>query len=430
MRSIILTKKIFNFLNTNSEYAVLRNYEGLPEINLSRDIDIIIHKKTLLKNLPKIIEIISATGFKITTYYKSDKIVTLVCCDVKDGMTDIIQFDFFFNTSIYGIVMLNAAELLKNRVNNGRIFHVSKEYEFLDKYLQFKLLGEEYPKKYSKLLSVMEDSTILKDILKNNFNLTSIEEFETRSRANLLSFFLFNKKSNLLNIFVFIYFYIINFLFYQGFSIGFSGPDGSGKTTVIEKVTFELNKVYSNIDLFHFRPSILKNLGEVAIKAKAIKEVDRNYQNPHRGSKTNKFNSFLRLCYYSLDYMYGYFALIRPRLTKRQIVIFDRYFTDIITDSKRSRIYLDFKFLYFFKLLFIPKLDHNILLTASPKAILQRKQELSYKEIIDINKKLKYLSKKNYDFILNDQEVDHAAQSILEKICNTQHKKNILRIKN
>ena len=34
---------IFSFLNENVEYAVLRNYDGLPTKNKSRDIDIVIH---------------------------------------------------------------------------------------------------------------------------------------------------------------------------------------------------------------------------------------------------------------------------------------------------------------------------------------------------------------------------------------------------
>ncbi|MBS7377491.1 MAG: hypothetical protein KIG42_05805, partial [Paludibacteraceae bacterium] len=40
-----LLSSIFGFLNDNSDYAVLRNYETLPESNPSRDIDIIISKK-------------------------------------------------------------------------------------------------------------------------------------------------------------------------------------------------------------------------------------------------------------------------------------------------------------------------------------------------------------------------------------------------
>ena len=44
-KSSILTKAIFDFLNDNSNYAVLRNYNGLPLKNTSRDIDILLERK-------------------------------------------------------------------------------------------------------------------------------------------------------------------------------------------------------------------------------------------------------------------------------------------------------------------------------------------------------------------------------------------------
>lgn len=40
---------IFSFLNENVEYAVLRNYDGLPTKNKSRDIDILIDRNSFSK---------------------------------------------------------------------------------------------------------------------------------------------------------------------------------------------------------------------------------------------------------------------------------------------------------------------------------------------------------------------------------------------
>ena len=50
---------IFSFLNENVEYAVLRNYDGLPTKNKSRDIDILIDRNSfskIKKDLVKLIE--------------------------------------------------------------------------------------------------------------------------------------------------------------------------------------------------------------------------------------------------------------------------------------------------------------------------------------------------------------------------------------
>ena len=91
----LLTQQIFQFLNLNAEYAVLRNYEGLPSHNSSRDIDIIIEKNVFKTLEKKIVELIEKNNFHIITLYKSEKIITYVCAFVSRGKTDIVQFDFF-----------------------------------------------------------------------------------------------------------------------------------------------------------------------------------------------------------------------------------------------------------------------------------------------------------------------------------------------
>lgn len=53
----------------------------------------------------------------------------------------------------------------------------------------------------------------------------------------------------------------------KGYSIGFTGPDGVGKTTVINEIEAFLRTVYSNTQLYHFRPSMFGNLSDVAHSA-------------------------------------------------------------------------------------------------------------------------------------------------------------------
>ena len=181
--------------------------------------------------------------------------------------------------------------------------------------------------------------------------------------------------------------------------------------------------MYSSINSYHFRPNLLPNLGEAAYKTKLKAEIDKDYSNPHRGKKTNVISSVLRLCYYSLDYIIGYYWAIRPKLIKRCLVIFDRYYTDIIVDSRRSRIYLNHKLLYAFGKFFIPKLDYNILLTADENLILLRKQELTKKSIVRINKSLDFLSdKKGYYLIKNNKSPEIAKSKILKIIFHSTQK--------
>lgn len=423
-----VVKNMFSYLNKNTNYAVLRNEQGLPNFLVSRDIDIIIERQEFFRKLDLIVEVIIESGFKILTKFENDRIYTLVCATTNNKL-DIIQFDFFFQTSIFGFNLLSAKEILETKLFNGKVYHAAPFNQYLDKNLYLKFLGFINPKKYAALRDLLINDSDLKQILKNKFGCDSLEDFENLSvstyRKKILTYnftkgFTKQIKSTLL----FIWFYIKNSLSYKGFSIGFTGPDGAGKTTVINMVIAELEKVYSSIDLHHFRPTIIPNLGEAAQKAKLKDKVDTDYSNPHRGEKTSKLNSFFRLSYYTLDYILGYFKTVRPKLVQRSIVIFDRYYTDIIADSRRSRIYLNPKFLFVFGRFFVPKLDYNILLTADSDTILKRKQELTAEGIIQINNKIDYLkNKKDYYKIENNGSAEEAVCKILSLVIDSRHKK-------
>lgn len=421
--------QLFKYLNSNTNYAVLRNHEGLPYSNKSRDIDILIEKKEYNRIKKDIVDIIVAEGYKIITYFESERIHTFVCGLTTPEKTDIIQFDFFFRTSVYGVTVINASDMLLAKQFNGEVYHVSKEYEFLDKFLYLKLLGIPYPKKYAELEKLMTENKTVDNIINQLFGEKSLESLkEKQGKQLMLKKLVRNLKSSFVNqtsnVISFWVAYICNLLSPKGFSVGFTGPDGSGKTTVLEIIYSELEHVYSGIKLFHFRPTILPNIGEAACNAGIKKEVDRDYNNPHRGSKTGIISSSIRLCYYSVDYIIGYWIKIRPLLHQRSVVLFDRYYTDIIADSRRSRIHLNYKFLTWFRHI-IPSLNYNILLTASSETILKRKQELDAPGIESINKKLDYLAtKSDYQLVLNESTPQEAVFEILSHIFEQQHIRN------
>ena len=429
-----LLSALFGHLNANCEYAVLRNFEGLPEKNNSRDIDIIIERKTYKKQKKELIALLEKHSWKIITYLNSDRVVTWVCgCIDKESNVEIIQLDFFFNTSLFGVRLINAKEFLANREFNGKIYHVNKDFEFLDKYMYDRAVGVQYPDKYRHIKETVCDSSVVTEKLKEVFGVNSIDDCDKRSgKKMLLHAAMRNPFATIGRFCKFEYHRIKNYLLSRtGFSIGFTGPDGSGKTTVIDTILERIAPVFKTAHkYYHFRPALFGNLGEVAHSAGIKKEVDRNYSDPHRGGKTGKLNSFARLCYYSLDYIIGYFVKVKSVTRITRVVVFDRYYTDIICDSRRSRIYLSPKFLYWWGKLLIPTLDYNILLTASSETILARKRELDDEGIRTINAKIDYLaSKKGYTKVLNESTPQIAVNEILTFVFNEQHKKNLKRLK-
>jgi thymidylate kinase len=433
-----LVSRVFDYLNTHVNYAVLRNYEGLPESNDSRDIDIIITKSELKKHKNSIIRVIIDSGYNIITYLHSDRLITYVCGKIDNaGVADVVQLDFFINTSVFGILLLDAKDFLKNRQFNGKVYHVGKDYEFLDKYLYNRAVGTVYPEKYKAVKDVAGDSPVVVTILKTVFNTQSVEETNKISGkqplTNAIKHNLACRPVGLIrDVIYFLYTFIGNYIHSNtGFSIGFTGADGSGKTTVINLLIESLGDVFCKAHmLYHFRPTIIPNAGEAAHSAGVKKTVDRKYDKPHRGGKTNIFSSTIRLLYYTVDYIMGYFIKIKTKCRITHLVIFDRYYTDIVVDSRRSRIYLNYKFLYWFGRLFIPSLDYNILLTASNETILTRKQELDSSAILEINEKLVSLSKKKeYKLIINEKTPDGTVKEILEYIFEKQDEKNRKRLK-
>lgn len=427
---------VIDLLNREAEYAVLRNFEGLPSENNSRDIDIIITRKSYKAIKKELVKLIDNSGWKIVTYLHSDRLISYVCAKNEGDNTEIIQWDFFFDTSVWGIQLMSAEEFLANKKFNGFLYYTDVEGQFLDKYLYNRAVGSAYPEKYRATREAAEDSPIVANKLLAIFGYTSTSECDKKSGKALLCRALWaNIKNNPLaligSIIYFLYTFVKNYICSRtGFSVGFTGPDGSGKTTVIDMLLGRIAPVFDTAHkYYHFRPALFGNLGEVAHSAGIKKEVDRDYSNPHRGGKTGKLSSLARLAYYSIDYIIGYFVKVKSVTRITRVVIFDRYFTDIICDSRRSRIYLGRKFLYWWKRLLIPSLDYNILLTASSETILTRKRELDEEGIRAINDKIDYLSdKKGYRKVLNEKTPQAAVNEILTYIFEEQHKKNLRRL--
>lgn len=428
---------IIGLLNSKADYAVLRNFEGLPEHNKSRDIDIIITKKSYKKIKNELVNLIDRSGWKIVTYLYSDRLITYVCAYQEGGNTEIVQWDFFVNTSVFGILLMDADEFLVYKKFNGFLYYVDVECQFLDKYLYNRVVGSQYPEKYRTTREKAEHSTIVEQKIRSLFGMKTVAQCDKINGKKLLwAAICWNLKCHpicfLGNLILFLWTFLGNYLRSNtGFSVGFTGPDGSGKTTVIDLLLERLAPVFRTAHkYYHFRPALFGNLGEVAHSAGLKKEVDRDYSRPHRGGETGAFSSFVRLLYYSLDYIVGYFVKVKTVTRITRVVIFDRYYTDIICDSRRSRIYLNYKFLYRFGKLFIPSLDYNILLTAETDTILSRKKELDEEGIRTINEKIDYLAnKKGYKKILNEQTPEIAVSGILNYIFDNQHRKNLRRLK-
>lgn len=154
-----------------------------------------------------------------------------------------------------------------------------------------------------------------------------------------------------------------------GLWIAVFGPDGAGKSAAMQRLTQELSLSFRDIERFHFRPRFGHGWQD-----------SRPVTNPHGKLPRGFLLSILKLLYWLADYWYGYAAVIRPALLNSSLILFDRYYPDILVDPVRYR--LPASTLWFAKFLarLVPPPDLYILLDVPAEVLQQRKPEVTCEE--------------------------------------------------
>ena len=148
--------------------------------------------------------------------------------------------------------------------------------------------------------------------------------------------------------------------------IAFLGPDGAGKSTVIDNTTQALVGTANSIPVIHLKPTLF---------FKRRVEDRGIVTDPHNVTSRGLVTSLLKLCFWALEYRLAYLRRVR----NFTIEIYDRYYHDLYIDKKR---YLYGGPDFFIKVIefVIPKPDLFIVLIAEPSVILNRKAEVSPEE--------------------------------------------------
>jgi thymidylate kinase len=140
-----------------------------------------------------------------------------------------------------------------------------------------------------------------------------------------------------------------------------------------------LVKDSESIQVAHFRPNILPNIKQLLYGRKYDASTEE-FTRPHRATPASPPSSLVRLTYYWLDYLLGYWLVYRRKCALGTVMIFDRYFYDFIVDPRRSRINLPAWVRKFF-LRLTPQPDLVFFLDCDPDIVYARKQELERDEI-------------------------------------------------
>lgn len=153
-----------------------------------------------------------------------------------------------------------------------------------------------------------------------------------------------------------------------GISIAFLGSDGSGKSTIINGL-MKRTLPFRRIDYFHLKPLVQDS-----------SKTNDIVSDPHRYKVYSNAKSYLKLCFFVFQYNFGWFKNIVPLKIKSSLIIFDRYYDDILVDNRRYRYGGSKKIAKVIRGL-IPRPNIYFVLTGNPDVIYKRKQEVTFNEL-------------------------------------------------
>ncbi len=171
-----------------------------------------------------------------------------------------------------------------------------------------------------------------------------------------------------------------------GLMVAFLGTDGSGKSTIMARVERDLAPAFWGKKQYHKRPLSspfrwTKRYGLRPPRSGKHKSNGGTGFNPHALPPRGHAYSLAKLAFWWADFMFlGYMLEIFPQLTRPALLLFDRYYQDLLVDSRRYH-YGGPMWLARLAGRCIPQPHLLILLDAPPEVLHTRKQELPLEEI-------------------------------------------------
>lgn len=391
---------------SNIRFFIIRNYEGLPDKNISKDVDIIFMHGTVKEAERILKDVFKRNG--LFYYYRVVIEESYLCRAISKKGDFAIHIDLMNGYINRGVELFTFEELYSQTIdyNGFRVLNELYNGVMLFIYKQFgykkPILKDSYKDTiYHCWLHYPEFSSILEKMLgKNTYSKVSecikqkdfdgmlayspMVSKQLRKYSNCSSFII-----NLYRRMRFVIQKVNRIVFqYRKYEKSFSvmAPDGTGKTTFLTQLLNRLAFLYvdapfdiKRFHLYHFRPGLFPNLGAVGEKARLMKQ-DTDFTNPHRAKPAGFLSSLIRITYYWFDYVLGWMYYTRRDVQYDLYTVYDRYSYDLLVDQRRTRLKLP----YWVRKCFVACMPHpkiNFFLKASPDVIIKRKAELTHNEI-------------------------------------------------
>ena len=326
---------------SNTEYSVLHGWRDLPD-KLDSDLDIVInpsHLNLLEKSLlnckdGKLVQLLQheSSGYYFVLAHKNGKGIEFI---LVDAATDYRRNGFTFFT---------AEQFIRRRQkwNSFWVTSPSSEFPYL---LVKKILKGETPEHQKKRffdlvsdLGIKKSKRIASGLFGKRLGYRAVswiysnewKKLDTNLPRLRRALIWQELKKNPLNPLMYwlkeVKRILLRWKYPTGLFVVVLGPDGSGKSTLTESLKSQLVGAFRSADIFHLRPNLLGR-----------KKDDKIVTDPHGKPARSFLISILKLFYYISDYLTGYLFKIHIKLVRSTLVIFDRYYDDLLIDPKRYR---------------------------------------------------------------------------------------------
>jgi len=316
------------FNQENINYAVIRNFDNLPN-DIVGDIDILIDPKDKQKVKLALDNIEKETGRKplflsgVYPHYQRT-----YCFEGAEK--DIVKLDFQQFIGKAGFVFIDASQLLAEKVKKGS-FYVLQEKSRLSILLYHcviykKSFSQSYQTVINHIFQKHPTGHIFENQLPKDLNnqiLSALKKSDFRALISLREKIILSLLArNPINIFrpmiILLHWLLLRvwrYIYPKGILLCFIGPEGSGKSTIIEKL----------YDRIKYDPFAQIKKIEMGFQKKGILYSELFY-------KTHKERFYFRVIWPVLgivDFYLRYFFSIRPVQAKGGIVLADRYIYNI-----------------------------------------------------------------------------------------------------
>ena len=290
--------EFFESINESFDYLVMRNAVDLPYENESNDIDILINqtewmkfenvmKTVLVKHGFDRVERASYHGIECYTFYNRSE----------RGIYS-LKLDLFFNVEGGGVRYYEFKDLIRyKRKNKHGIFVLEGRVENYITALKTVSAGGLLKKKYlqdyidnsidwnHELVRLCPSKTLvryLEEVGRKKTNLATVSRRKIICET-LYANFLRNPLESI-GMFLNHYNLEVKRAFRKQYIIVFVGPDGSGKTTLIQKLREDSRAIFKSraqrFSVFHHRPHLLPNISQVVNQKFTESDLDNMIRNP------------------------------------------------------------------------------------------------------------------------------------------------------